>query len=29
VLERFTEANTELTFVAGQVPLRNGCLLGA
>lgn len=29
VLERFTQANTELTFVAGQVPLRDGYLLGA
>ncbi|WP_137886084.1 succinylglutamate desuccinylase/aspartoacylase family protein [Pseudomonas sp. 2FE] len=29
VIERFTEANTELTFVAGREPLREGCLLGA
>ncbi len=29
VIERFTEANTELTFVAGREPLRQGCLLGA
>ena len=29
VLERFTEANTELTFVAGDEPLRQGCMLGA
>lgn len=29
VIERFTEANTELTFVAGSTPLRDGCLLGA
>lgn len=26
VIERFTEANTELTFVAGQEPLRSGSL---
>ncbi|MEG0858428.1 MAG: M14 family metallopeptidase [Pseudomonas sp.] len=29
VLERFTQANSELTFVAGKLPLREGCLLGA
>jgi predicted deacylase len=29
VIERFTETNTELTFVAGDVALREGCLLGA
>ncbi|MDP3847754.1 MAG: M14 family metallopeptidase [Pseudomonas sp.] len=29
VIERFTEANTELTFVAGREPLRQGCMLGA
>ncbi|MDP3817049.1 succinylglutamate desuccinylase/aspartoacylase family protein [Pseudomonas sp.] len=29
LIERFTEANTELTFVAGREPLRQGCLLGA
>ncbi|NBB32505.1 M14 family metallopeptidase [Pseudomonas kielensis] len=29
VQERFTEANAELTFVAGQVPIRDGYLLSA
>lgn len=29
VVERFTEANTELTFVAGHEPLRSGSLLCA
>ncbi|MCP1489821.1 putative deacylase [Pseudomonas fluorescens] len=29
VVERFTEANTELTFVAGQEPVRSGSLLCA
>lgn len=29
VIERFAEANTELTFVAGREPLRQGCMLGA
>jgi predicted deacylase len=29
VIERFTQTNAELTFVAGDQPLRQGCLLGA
>ncbi|CAI8916132.1 C2H2-type domain-containing protein [Pseudomonas soli] len=29
VLDRFTQADSELTYVAGTQPLRDGCLLGA